>query len=118
MIIKPQLFDTVELIRPLPEHNVAAGIRAVLAHQYDDDTFDLEVVDDKGWTEAVFMLSAKDFIVVWCNETGEYVSEEDKVAQIVARLPESKKLSVFDFARFLVAAQPADRLDVVYASAD
>lgn len=100
-MITPSLYDSVELLVDQPEQNLRAGMQGAIVHQYDDQTFEVEFVNQQGETEALCALSLSQFIVVWQAETEQPVSIIDQVAEIVARLPETPQLQLLDFARFL-----------------
>ncbi len=100
-LITPQLFDTVELLKPLDNATFAAGARAAIVEQYDDHHFELEFVNDAGDTDGMIDAHAQDFIVVWRHETEQPITDAERVAQLIERLPQQKARSVLDFAYFL-----------------
>jgi hypothetical protein len=100
-MITPLLYDSVELLVDLPEQNLRAGMQGAIVHQYDDQTFEVELVGHQGETIALCALSLPQFIVVWQAKTEQPVPIIDQVAQVVARLPETPQLQLLDFARFL-----------------
>lgn len=112
-LITPQLFDTVELIRPLNGAAFVVGAQAAIVEQYDDHYFELEFVNDEGGTDGMIDASDRDFIVIWRHETGRPVTDAERVVQLIERLPEQKARSVVDFAYFLSdVRQPVSLVDV------
>jgi hypothetical protein len=107
-MIMPALFDTIELLVDLPEHGLRAGARGAAVHQLADDVFEVEFDNEEGETVALGALHTDQFIVVWQAATGQPVSIEEQVAQIVARLPDERGAEVLDFARFVtIRADPS-----------
>ncbi|MFC1976389.1 DUF4926 domain-containing protein [Chloroflexota bacterium] len=100
-MIKPVLFDVVEILLSIPEENIFIGAQGTLVHQHEDDVFEVEFADDKGETIALCTLSSQQFIVVWQMTTKQWVSVAEQVAQVVALLPQQAGSEVLDFARFL-----------------
>ena len=100
-MIKPELFDTVELIFSLPEHDLQCGAKAAIVEQYDEDNFELEFVNEDGSTEALITLSAQNFIVVWKNATKKPVSTAERITQLIPRLPQPQIETVLEFTQFL-----------------
>lgn len=98
---RPELFDTVELLVDLPEHNLRAGVRGAIVHQYSDKEFEVELINEDGETIALCALPTAQFIVVWRHATQSWVPLEEQVAELVARLGEPAGREVWDFARFL-----------------
>ena len=98
-MIKPELFDVVELLVDLPEHNLQAGVRGAIVEEYADRHYEIEFTDRDGETLILATLPADRFVVVWRASTKTWVSVADKIAALVASLPEETRLEVFDFAR-------------------
>jgi hypothetical protein len=68
--MKPEEYDIVRLLRPLPEHHLAAGAKGTVVMDYskhsDSDTapFEVEFTDAEGVTIALVTLQASDLEVV------------------------------------------------------
>jgi hypothetical protein len=116
-MIKPELFDTVELLVDLPEQNLRAGTQGAIVHQYTDEAYEVEFTNEDGETIALCALQLDQFIVVWRAETQQWVPIADRVAQIVARLPDNAGVEVLDFARFLSVRVEQPRLTEVQHAA-
>lgn len=95
------LFDVVELVVDLPEHHLHMGARGAIVHCHPDDSWEVEFTDEQGETLALCSLSPQQFIVVWQAKTRSWVPIAERVAALVAHLPEQAEQEVLDFARFL-----------------
>ncbi len=84
--MKPELFDTVELINDLPEHDLHAGSLGAVIEDYGDGHFEVEFANEQGETEQLAALPASQFIVVWRQATHEPVSTVERVSQLTERL--------------------------------
>lgn len=104
-MIKPMLFDVVELIQPLPEENLPTGLQGTIVEQYNDHAFLVEFSNDQGETTALLTLFREQFIVVWQAKTGQELPLAAKVAQLIERLPPQAAIEVLDFARYLTTHQ-------------
>lgn len=69
--MKPQEYDVVQLLRPLPEHNLSAGSRGSVVMdytKYSDSSFlpayEVEFAKSDGVTQAVVTVSEDDLEVV------------------------------------------------------
>lgn len=100
-MIKPALYDSIELLLDLPEQHLRAGMQGAIIHQYDEQNFEVEFANEQGETLALCPLVLEQFIVIWQAELEQQVSVIDQVAQIVARLPQAPQMQLLDFARFL-----------------
>jgi len=100
-MMKPELFDVIELLVDLPEHNLRPGVRGAIVHCHPDGTYEVEFTNENGETVALCPLSADQFIVVWQAQTRTWLPISDQVATLVAHLPEEMGREVLDFARFL-----------------
>lgn len=107
-MIKPLLFDVVELIQPLPEENLPAGSQGTIVHQHNDNAFLVEFSNDQGETIALLTLFRDQFIVVWQAETKQELPLADQVAQLIETLPPQAAIEVLDFARFLTTRQTSE----------
>ncbi|NHZ72208.1 MAG: DUF4926 domain-containing protein [Aquificales bacterium] len=100
-MIKPEIYDVIEVHSPIPENELLAGMQGTLVHQYDDDVFEVEFINSRGETIALCTLSRDQFIVVWQAANYEAVPLAEQVAQYVILLPQQAGTEVLDFARFL-----------------
>lgn len=102
-MIKPMLYDVVELLADLPEYRLYAGAQGTLVNQHTDNIFEVEFANDDGETVGLHSLSLTLFIVVWRAEVQQWVPVAEQVAQIVQLLPDQTGEEVLDFALFLNA---------------
>lgn len=109
-MIKPQLYDTIELLIDLPDHNLHVGDRGAVVHQHPDEVFEIEFAMDTGETTALCALPASQFVVIWRAETEEWVSVADQIAQIIANLSDGSRTEVRDFAHFLTIKERSHTL--------
>ena len=100
-MIKPELFDTVELLVALPEQQLRAGAQGAIVHTYNENDFEVEFSDEAGQTLALCALSTAQFIVVWRNADQTWVTPDEQAAQLISRLRDSERREVIDFARYL-----------------
>jgi hypothetical protein len=100
-VIKPELFDIVELLVNLPEYQQSIGTQGAIVECHDLDRFEVEFSNEDGETTALCVLSPQQFIVVWQAQTKQWLTTTDKIAAIFDNLPEDKREEVLDFARFL-----------------
>ena len=105
-MIKPELFDVVELLVDLPEHNLRPGVQGAIVYCHPDDTYEVEFTNEDGETVALCPLSADQFIVVWQAKTRTWLPVSERVATLVTYLPEEAGREVLDFARFLRLRRP------------
>lgn len=70
--MKPEEYDVVELLRPLPEHSLPAGARGTVVVDYTKDSdkslqaaYEVEFSDADGFTLALVTVSGDDLKVVW-----------------------------------------------------
>jgi hypothetical protein len=99
----PDLFDVIELIVDLPEHGLRAGMQGTVVHCHSESVCEIEFVNEDGETIALLPLHRDQFIVIWRARTREWVPLSERMAELIARLPEDMALEVLDFARFLHA---------------
>ncbi len=100
-MVKPKLFDVIELLTDIPEQNLRAGVQGTIVHQHSDKIFEIEFTHAEGKTLALCALPLRQFIVVWQSESQQWVPIVEQLVQIVARLPEKDGTEVLDFARFI-----------------
>ena len=95
------LFDVVELIADIPEHRLSIGMRGTIIECHPNDNYEIEFINDYGETINSLPVHQKQFIVVWRSDTEEWVTIPEKVANLVAKLPEDAGMEVLDFAKFI-----------------
>lgn len=106
-MFEPELLDVVELIYPVEESSLVAGIQGTIVEQHSREAYEVEFVAEDGETIALLPLTRDKFIVVWQVGTGRDVPLAEQVAQVVALLPREAGSEVLDFARFLSFRQGA-----------
>lgn len=106
----PDLFDVVELTVDIPDRSLHAGMHGTIVDCYPDDVYEVEFADEEGETLDFLALSTKQFIVVWRAKTKSWVSVAERIAALLAHLPEETEQEVLDFARFLHARGSNPRL--------
>lgn len=99
MKLRPELFDVVELLIDLPEHNLSAGVRGAIVEEYSDRHYEIEFTNKDGETLVLATLPIERFVVVWRAVTQTWVPVAEKIESLVASLSEETRLEVFDFAR-------------------
>jgi hypothetical protein len=74
--MKPEEYDVVRLLRPLPEHNLAAGSRGTVVIDYTTfskkdlpPAYEVEFMDSDGVTQAVITVYEDDLEVVWRQDS-------------------------------------------------
>ena len=97
-MIKPELFDVIELIVNLPAVNQFVGSQGTIVECFDDGKYEIEFTNEDGETIAQCALSSDKFIVVWQSKTKQWVSISDKINAVIDNLSEDRKLN---FAKFL-----------------
>jgi hypothetical protein len=100
-VIKPELFDIVELLVNLPESQQSIGTQGSIVECHDPNHFEVEFSNEDGETTALCVLSPQQFIVVWQAQTKQWLTTTDKITAIFDNLSEHKREEVLDFARFL-----------------
>ena len=97
----PELFDVVELLVDLSEHNLRAGVHGAIVECDRDNNYEVEFSNSDGETIALCALSAKQFVVVWSAKTETWLPISERVAAIVDNLDSKRQEEVLDFALFL-----------------
>ena len=97
----PELFDVVELLVDLPEHNLRVGVQGAIVECDRDDSYEIEFSNSDGETLALCALSARQFVVVWSAKTKTWLPISERVAAILNNLDNKRQEEVLDFARFL-----------------
>ena len=96
-MIKPELFDVIELLVDLPEEEVNAGELGTIVEKYDDRAYEVEFANDEGETLALLALTPEKFSVVWKSETQDWVSLGDRIAAMLQPLSEDRQKQVLNF---------------------
>lgn len=99
--MKPDLFDVVELIVDVPEHQLKAGDRGSVVEQHTDTVYEVEFTNAYGETLVFTSFSTDQFIVVWQSKTQSWVPLEERIAAMIASFPEERKEQVWKFAQSL-----------------
>lgn len=81
-MIKPELFDIVELLVNLPEFNQFIGTQGTIVECFDDGKYEVEFSNEDGETTALCTLSPQQFIVVWQANTKSWLSVSDKLTAV------------------------------------
>jgi len=97
----PELFDVIEVIADIPEHQLYAGMQGTVVVVHSEDAYEVEFTDEAGETLALLALHPHQFIVVW--SAGLPVSIAEQVTTLMKTLPESAGREVLNYARFLSA---------------
>ena len=100
-MIKPELFDVIELLVDLLEYNLRAGVQGAIVECYSDGKYEVEFTNQDGETLAMSTLSSEQFIVVWKAKTKSWLSVSEQVGAVITHLSEERQREVLDFARFL-----------------
>ena len=100
-MIKPQLFDIVELLVNLPEQNQFIGSQGAIVECYDDRHFEIEFSNEDGETTALCTLEYRQFIVVWQSATKQWITTTEKVISILDYMPKNKQEEILKYARTL-----------------
>ena len=100
-MIKPELFDIVELLVNLPEAQQFIGSQGTIVECFDDGKYEVEFSNEEGETTALCTLSEKQFIVVWQAKTKTWLSVSERLNAVINNLSENKQQELLNFARFL-----------------
>jgi len=99
----PDLFDVIELTVDIPERGLRVGMQGTIIECHSGDAYEVEFTNEAGETLALLALSPDQFIVVWRAKTKMWVPIPERIAALMAYLPEEAGQEVLDFARFLHA---------------
>lgn len=110
-MIKPEVFDVVELLIHLPERNLQAGAQGAIVEQYSDRQYEVEFTNAEGETLALATLPTHQFVVVWRSSSKTWVPVAEKIEALIAVLLEETRLEVFDFARFVYSRRVQPSLE-------
>lgn len=81
-MIKPELFDVIELLVNLPEQKQFIGSQGTIIERFDDGQYEIEFTNEDGETVAQCALSTHQFIVVWQAKNQEWVSIDERINTI------------------------------------
>jgi Domain of unknown function (DUF4926) len=102
---KPELFDVVQLLTPLPDHNLQIGSQGAIVDEYEGEFYEVEFTDRKGETLALVTLSSEQFVVVWRSVTKKWVPIAEKIEALLPGLSEETCVEIFHFARLALSHQ-------------
>lgn len=80
--MKPELFDIVELLVNLPEHQQSIGTQGTIVECHDLNHFEVEFSNKAGETTALCVLSPQQFTVVWQAKSNLYNALNPKSSQL------------------------------------
>ncbi len=100
-MIKPELFDLVELLVDLPEYNLMIGEQGTIVEDYNDGYYEIEFSNDLGETIALCSLPIQRFIIIWKARSKTWLSLTEKLTALIDKLPKEKQQKVLDFTRSL-----------------
>lgn len=107
----PELFDVVELVVDIPERGLRTGMQGTIVECHPDDTYEVEFANESGETLDLVALRPDQFMLIWQARTRKWLSIQDQLTSLIARLPEEARREVLDFARYLYLRrqrQPAE----------
>lgn len=97
----PDLFDVVELTVDIPDRALRAGMQGTIVDCHSGDVYEVEFANEEGETLDFLALSLEQFIVIWLAKTKTWVPVAERIAALLAHLPDEAEREVLDFARFL-----------------
>ncbi|MCG9890806.1 MAG: DUF4926 domain-containing protein [Thermosynechococcaceae cyanobacterium MS004] len=100
-MIKPELFDVIELLVHIPDLELMPGMQGAIVENHGNNRYEVEFSNNSGETNALCTLSSEQFVVVWRSQTKCWLPIPEKVTAIVNYLPEDRQQKVLDFARSL-----------------
>ncbi|MGK7944610.1 MAG: DUF4926 domain-containing protein [Microcystaceae cyanobacterium] len=100
-MIKPELFDIVELLVNLPEYQQMIGSQGAIVECHDDHNFEVEFANEEGETTTLCNLSDKKFVIVWKSSTKQWLSTSDQITAIINHLSPNKQEEVLKYARLI-----------------
>jgi hypothetical protein len=101
-MIKPELFDIIELMVNLPEQKQFMGSQGTIIECFDSDKYEVEFTNENGETFPQCVLSSHQFIIVWQAKYKQWVSLSDKIDGVINLLSDERKKELLNYARFLV----------------
>ena len=120
----PDLFDVVELTMDIPGQGLYAGMQGTIVECHPDAAYEvdglkaIEFTDEHGETLALLALRQHQFIVVWRAKTNDWVPLAERIAALVAALPEDEGQEAPDFVRFLYERRQRSQVHRVISPAE
>ena len=78
-MMKPALFDGIELVVDLPADHLKSGAKGAIIEDFGDDEYEVEFANSDGETSALCTLTSEQFIVIWIAETKAWTSVSEQV---------------------------------------
>jgi len=97
----PDVLDGIELTVDIPERGLRMGTQGVIVECHPDDAYEVEVTNALGETLDLLALRPDQFIVIWRARTKTWVPIAERIAALMAHLPEEAGEEVLDFVRFM-----------------
>jgi len=98
----PELLDIIDLVVDLPQHGLYAGMQGTVVEGHRPGAaYAVELTDAHGQALALLTLRTEQCIVVWQAHTKQWIPLPQRVAELVARLPEVAGRKVLECARFI-----------------
>ena len=97
----PDLLDVIELTVDIPERGLRVGMQGSIVECHPGDACEVEFTNELGETLDLLALRPDPFIVVWRAKTKTWVPAAERIAALMAHLPEEAGEEVLDFVRFL-----------------
>jgi Domain of unknown function (DUF4926) len=94
----PELFDIIELLVDLPDHNLSAGDRGAICEEHGNLQYEVEFTNSDGESTALVVLSIDKFLVVWRSASKTWVPITEKIQALLSALPEENLPKIFEFA--------------------
>jgi len=96
-----EIGDVIELISDTAGKGLRAGMQGTIVHCHSNQAYEVEFTNDEGDTLDFLAVHQEQFVVAWRAKTQDWVTVAEKIAALVANLPDEIGLEVLDFARFL-----------------
>ena len=100
-MIKPELYDVIELLTDLPQVDIKAGQLGTIVEKHNENAYEVEFSNSMGETLAFLAVKTDQFIVVWKSETHSWVSLADRINAMLQIIPEDGQEKVLNFTRSL-----------------
>jgi len=104
-----ELCDVIELTVDIPDKGLRAGLQGTIVHCHSDGAHEVEFVNEHGEMTELLVLQPDQFIVVWKAKTKQWVSVAERIASLIANLPEETLVEVFNFARYQAVRRQGGR---------
>jgi hypothetical protein len=96
-----QIGDLIKLITDIPDKNLHTGMLGAIVHCHNENCYEVEFSNEDGETLACLALETKQFIQVWNSEKKQWLSANERVANIIQYLPEETAEEILHYACFL-----------------